>query len=246
MQVLGVENVSVRRVAVAVSAMLLLTGCGGSGNDAAPADSAEPTAAATTPAEEPVEEPTAEPTDLETPTPEPTEEPSPTPTPTPTSTAPGTVYESSECKEPKLDTDGVEMVAVKLARTGDTLTVTFTDDQSAPTTKNVLWSIWVTRAGEGSGPRVVQLGAEIRDGDEIAHFVFAGGKQTNVSAGQGMKASGKRMTATFPAGPVLELGPGARWYATLTVEQETKDYCPGGRGIDREKITGIELPASWY
>jgi hypothetical protein len=236
-------NVSVRRPLVATCALVLLAGCGPSGNDAAPADSAEPTASSA-----PVEEPTEEPTVVQSPTLEPTPEPTaePTASPTPTSTGPAVVYEPSECKEPKLDTDGVELVAVRLARTGDTLTVTFTDDQAAPETRNVLWSVWVTRADEGSGPRIVQLGAEISDGDEIAHFVFAGGRQTNISAGQGMKVSGKKTTATFPASAVTELGPGARWYATLTVEQETKDYCPGGRGVDREKITGIELPASWF
>lgn len=237
---------SVRRLALVAIAMALLAGCGDAGgppaDSAAPGPSASP-AASETPLEEPTLEPTAAPTE------EPSAEPSATlvPIATPTSTTPpGLAFESTECKEPKLDTDGVELVAVKLARTGDTITATFTDDQPVPETKDLLWSIWAVRAGEGAGPRVVQLAAEISDDEEIAHFVFAGGTQTNLSKGEGMKASGKKLTATFPAAPITDLGAGARWYASLTVEQETKDYCPGGRGIERDKITGIEFPASWF
>jgi hypothetical protein len=231
----------VRGSALVVCATLLLSGCGGSADGGTPAASEQPAPTASASA-------SAEPTDTATqdPTGTPTATETPTKDPTPSPGVPGVAFEPTECKEPKLDTDGVEMVAVKLARTGDTITATFTDDQPAPDTKDLLWSVWATRTGDGSGPRIVQLGAEISDGEEIAHFVFAGGTQTNLSKGEGFDVSGKRMTATFPASAVTDLGRGARWYASLTVEQETMDYCPGGRGVDRDKITGIEFPASWY
>lgn len=238
---------SVRRLAIAISAALVLAGCGNGDKGATPAESAEPGPTASAPASaEPTQEPTEEATSApsQTPTETPTETPAPSPTASPGD--PGAVFPSTDCKEPKLDTDGVEMVAVKLARTGDVITATFTDDQPAPDTKDLLWSIWATRAGDGAGPRVVQLGAELSDGDEVAHFVFAGGAQTNLPAGEGFKVSGKKLTATFPASAITDLGPGARWYASLTVEQETKDYCPGGRGVDRDKITGIDVPAAWF
>ncbi len=244
---------SVRRrptVAVALSALLLLTGCGGSGSDAEPED----TASASAPSSgEPDDEPTAGPTDEPTtgPTEEPTEVASPLPSlvvpsvvPSASAAPTGPALEATECKEAKLDTDGVEMVAVKLTKVGEVITMTVTLDQPVPKNRDILWSIWANRSDGADGPKVVQLGAEISDGDKIAHFVFAGGAQTNLSGT--FKVAGKKVTAEFPASAITPLGAGASWYATETVEHETKDYCPGGRGTQAKDVDAIDFPASWF
>lgn len=237
---------SVRRrpaVAVALSALLFLTACGGSGGGAEPEESAAATSPASAePSEEPTDEPSEEP--AEEPSAEPTEEPTASIAPAASAAPSGPALEATECKEAKLDTAGVEMVAVKLTKSGDVVTMTVTLDQPAPKNRDILWSIWATRSDGADGPKVVQLGAEISDGDEVAHFVFAGGGQTNLDGP--FKVSGKKVTAGFPASVITSLGAGARWYATETVEHETKDYCPGGRGIEVKDVDAIEFPAGWF
>ena len=54
------------------------------------------------------------------------------------------------------------------------------------------------------------------------------------------------MTTTYPVKAIDALGKGARWYATLSLDGDEIDYCPGGAEL-REvlDIVPLSLPDRW-
>jgi len=142
---------------------------------------------------------------------------------------------TGDSADPQLD-----LFDVRLSRSGTNIRVIF--DESKPPTETPL--SWVAGFVSADGKHSVELTADVRKNGDIAHGITVDGEVRGIDDPVRLTAEG--MTTTFPAKPVDALGRGTKWYATLGVDGEEIDYCPGGAEL-REvlDIVPLTLPDRW-
>ncbi len=134
----------------------------------------------------------------------------------------------------------LDLFTVRLARDGKNVRVVF-DETETPEGEPVSWVVGFVSA---DGKHAVELTADIRKNGDIAHGMTIDGEVRPVTDPVRITAEG--MTTVFPVKPIDDLGRGVLWYATLSLDGEEIDYCPGGAEL-REvlDITPLALPDRW-
>lgn len=142
---------------------------------------------------------------------------------------------TGDSADPQLD-----LFDVRLSRSGKNIRVIF--DESKPPTDTPL--SWVVGFVSADGKHAVELTADVKKNGDIAHGITVDGEVQGIDDPVRLTAEG--MTTTFPVKPVDALGRGIKWYATLGVDGEEIDYCPGGADL-REvlDIVPLTLPDHW-
>jgi hypothetical protein len=160
-----------------------------------------------------------------------TPDPSAGATPVGVSCADGT----GDSADPSLD-----LLGVRLARDGKNVRVVF-DETETPKGEPVSWVVGFVSA---TGKHSVQLTADVRKTGDIAHGITVDDEVRPVNDPVRITAEG--MTTVFPVKPIDALGRGVLWYATLALDGEEIDYCPGGAEL-REvlDISPLALPDVW-
>jgi hypothetical protein len=133
-----------------------------------------------------------------------------------------------------------DLYDVRLSRTGKSIRVIF--DETKPPEDTPL--SWVVGFVSADGKHSVQLTVDLKKNGDIAHGIIVDDEVQGVDDPVRLTAEG--MTTTFPAKSVDALGRGAKWYATIGVDGDDIDYCPGGAEL-REvlDIVPLSLPATW-
>ncbi|HUR75865.1 MAG TPA: hypothetical protein VMZ00_16405 [Sporichthya sp.] len=142
---------------------------------------------------------------------------------------------TGDSADPSLDLFGV-----RLARSGKNIRVVF-DESQTPGDSPVSWVVGLVSA---DGKHSVQLTADLRSNGDIAHAITVDDDVRPVSDPVRITAEG--MTTLFPVKPIDALGRGVLWYATLSLDGQEIDYCPGGAEL-REvlDIVPLALPDHW-
>lgn len=160
-----------------------------------------------------------------------------TPDPSATATQAGVV-----CSDGKGDSadPSLDLFDVRLARTGKDVRVVFNETET-PEGDPVSWVVGFVSA---NGKHAVELTADVRKNGDIAHGITIDGEVRPVTDPVRITAEG--MTTVFPVKPIDDLGKGVLWYATLSLDGEEIDYCPGGAEL-REvlDISPLALPERW-
>jgi len=147
-----------------------------------------------------------------------------------------------ECSDGKGDSADptFDLYDVRLSRSGKNIRVIF--DESEPPADTPL--SWVVGFVSSDGKHSVQLTADLKKDGDTAHGITVDDVVQGVDDPVRITPDG--MTTTFPAKPVDALGKGTMWYATLGLDGEEIDYCPGGAEL-REvlDIVPLSLPAQW-
>jgi hypothetical protein len=149
---------------------------------------------------------------------------------------------AAECTDPHGDSADPEMdlYDVRLSRTGKDIRVIF--DESKPPTDTPL--SWVVGFVSADAKHSVQLTAGVKKNGDTEHGITVDDEVTGID--DPVRVTPEGMTTVFPAKPVDALGKGIRWYATLAVDDDEIDFCPGGPEL-REvlDIVPLTLPAHW-
>lgn len=133
-----------------------------------------------------------------------------------------------------------DLLAVRLSRSGKNVRVVF--DETAPPLGSPL--SWVVGFVAADGKHSVELTVDQKKNGDYSHAIVVDGEPAGVEDAVRLTAEG--MTTTFPVKAIDELGKNVKWYATLGVDGEEIDFCPGGAEL-REvlDIVPLTLPATW-
>jgi hypothetical protein len=205
-----------RIVAALATVAVGLTGCGKDSHDT-PAAGDTSTPTASDPGTDPSTDPSADPSAPSGPT---------------TTCSDG----RGDSADPQLD-----LFDVRLSRTGKSIRVVF--DESNPPSGTPL--SWVVGFVSPDGKHTVNLTADVKANGDISHG-YSVDEDDPVGVDDVVRINAEGMTSTWPSAPVDALGKGVRWYATLGVDGDEIDYCPGGAEL-REvlDVTPLTLPNTW-
>lgn len=134
----------------------------------------------------------------------------------------------------------LDLVAVRLARAGENVRVVF--DTTEPPGDDPLR--WVVGFVSANGRKSVELTTDRRKNGDLVHAIVVDGDRRPVMDPVRVTAEG--MTTVFPVDPIDDLGAGVRWYASIAVDGEDVDFCPGGPEV-REVLDTVPLtlPDRW-
>lgn len=135
---------------------------------------------------------------------------------------------------------GIDLVNVKLVKANDSLQVTWTLASPLPSKDTVGLYLNVASA---DGSEAGQLGVKYLDGKQIAHFVYLGTTNRNVTGP--VVVDGKTVTATFLLADLTRLGSTMRWSAAVTAAGSDSDTAPDkGPDLLNPKRLSFNLNAS--
>lgn len=153
--------------------------------------------------------------------------------------APGSVT----CQDETGDSNdtGLDLTAVRLARSDGGVRVVIEESALPPDDDPAAWVVGFLSS---DGKDAVELTITKRKNGDLAHAIVVNGKVRAIGSPVRVAPSG--VSALFPVEPIDDLGTGARWYASLSVDGSDVDFCPGGAEL-REvlDITPLELPTRW-
>ncbi len=138
----------------------------------------------------------------------------------------------STCTDTTGDASGAppngDLVSVRLRLTDDALMVTYEMAGDVPSGGETLWSVSASPDPDTS----LQLGYKVVGAEQFV-FVFdsAAARQENLKPDLA-EASGRTVTVSYPAEDVDQLGDEFEYHATMSLNGQDVDQCPGESPLD--------------